>query len=137
MDLSGLTKNEWRHLRSEQLAALRSKDPRVRQDAVRNIIYLTRFHGDQVDFKRASLPLLDIYIFDRDEGNRIVALAGLHAVGSRNVMAHLAQRVRLESSPRVRRLTIAALADYYHNRDHHSDREAVVTARQLAEVTEE
>lgn len=123
IDLPTMTKRQWKSLRREQLAAIRSQDEHTWQTALRNIIYLSTFYGDKIDLSRASLPMLEIYILDRDEQYRIMALAGLHAVGSRNAMAHLAQRVKLERSPRVRRLTLAALADHYGLQDYHAPRE--------------
>ena len=55
---------------------------------------------------------LDIYETDDNEGLRILALTSLNAIGHRSIMMYLSDTVQRESSPRVRALTLAALADY-------------------------
>lgn len=120
MKLENLTKRDWKQLKREQLEAVRSSDADVWQAAAVNIMYLVTFYGEKVDFDRASNPLMQKYVFDRNEKHRILALAGMHAIGHRDTIARLSQRVRLEASPRVRRLTVAAVQDYFDDRRAHS-----------------
>ena len=134
-DLSGLTKQQWKQLKKEQLTALRSEQEHVWQQALQNVIFLSTFYREKVNFGRAASPLLEFYLFDRNEQHRIMALAGLHAIGKTDGMAHLAQRVQLERSPRVRRLTLAALADHYGIRDDYGRRAGVVRVGEPTVVT--
>lgn len=113
LDLENMSKRDWKRLRSDRLEGIRSKDDASWQAAAVDIIYLNLYHGDKIDLQRASLPLLYRYTFDSDENNRILALAAMHAIGHRDTMARLSQRVRLEGSDRVRRLTVAAVRDYF------------------------
>lgn len=113
MDLENMSKREWKRLRNEELEGIRSQDKVAWRTAAVDIIYLTLYHGDKINLQRASLPLMYRYIFDSDENDRILALAGMHAIGHRDTMARLSQRVRLEGSDRVRRLTVAAVRDYF------------------------
>jgi len=113
MDLENMSKREWKRLRNEELEGIRSQDEVAWRTAAVDIIYLTLYHGDKINLERASLPLMYRYTFDSDENNRILALAGMHAIGHRDTMARLSQRVRLEGSDRVRRLTVAAVRDYF------------------------
>ena len=114
IDFENLTKAEWKQLRKDQIEAVRSKDDAVWQEAAVNIMFLTIYPGEKVDFHPASNPLMERYVFDRDENDRVLALAAMHAIGHRDTMARLSQRVRTEGSPRVRRLTVAAVLDYFH-----------------------
>lgn len=113
MDLENMSKREWNRLRNEELEGIRSQNKVAWRTAAVDIIYLTLYHGDKINLQRASLPLMYRYIFDSDENDRILALAGMHAIGHRDTMARLSQRVRLEGSDRVRRLTVAAVRDYF------------------------
>jgi len=113
LDLENMSKRDWKRLRSERLESIRSQDDAAWCAAAMDIIYLNLHYGDKINFQRASLPLMDRYIFESDENRRILALAAMHAIGHRDTMARLSQRVRLEGSDRVRRLTVAAVRDYF------------------------
>ena len=113
IEFENLTKAEWKQMRNEQIAAVRSNDDAVWQDAAVKIIFLSIYQSDKVDFDAASNPLMERYVFDRDENDRVLALAAMHAIGHRDTMARLSQRVRTEGSLRVRRLTVAAVQDYF------------------------
>ena len=107
------TPQQWKALRSELLNTLRSDRGERWEEAAQQVIFLSTFFSDQINLERAAGPLLESYILERNEGRRILALAALHAIGHRDAMAHLSQRVSLERSPRVRRLTVAALGAHY------------------------
>ena len=134
LDLNALTPREWKQLRAELITTLRSGRDAAWEDAAQQVIYLAFYYRDKIKLAHTSAPLLDSYILDRSEQHRIMALAALHAIGDHDAMAHLAQRVRLEGSPRVRRLTVAALADHYGVRSYY-DR-ATVTVGKPSVVTE-
>lgn len=114
VDLDQLSKKEWRQLRREHIQALRTGTDDTWEQAAMNIIYLSVHYRDRVNFERASTSLLETYIHDRDTQHRMMALAAMHAIGDYDTMAHLSQRVRLEASPRVRHVTLAAVADYFN-----------------------
>ena len=116
-NLDNLSAKEWKRVRNEHLERIRSQDDATWRAAAVDIIYLSHYHKNEINMRRASLPLLERYIFDSDEDNRVLALAAIHAIGHRDTMAHLSQRVRLERSERVRRLTVAAVRDYFAPRD--------------------
>jgi hypothetical protein len=119
LDLDAFTPRQWKQLRAELMTSLQSGRDGIWEEAAQQAIFLSFYYRDKVNLDRAARPLLDTYILDRDEQHRILALAALHALGHHDAMAHLAQRVRLEGSPRVRRLTVAALADHYGIRDYY------------------
>ena len=112
-DLSDMDAAWWKSLSKANARALGSSDEQVKEQALQNIIFFATHYGKDVDFKRATTELYNIYRFDKNEARRIMALAALHAIGRENTMRILSQHVRWERSPRVRRLTKAALVDYY------------------------
>ena len=113
MDLSNRSKAWWKARVKADDRALDSPDAHVKEQALQNIIFFATHYGKDVDFKRATTELYNIYRFDKNEARRIMALAALHAIGRENTMRILSQHVRWEKSARVRRLTKAALVDYY------------------------
>ena len=113
MDLSNRSKAWWKARVKADDRALDSPDARVKEQALQNIIFFATHYGDAADYGRATTELYNIYRFDKNEAHRIMALAALHAIGRENTMRILSQHVRWERSPRVRRLTKAALVDYY------------------------
>lgn len=112
-DLSDMDAAWWKSLSKANARALDSPDAQVKEQALQNIIFFATHYGKDVDFKRATTELYNIYRFDKNEAHRIMALAALHAMGRENTMRILSQHVRWERSPRVRRFTKAALLDYY------------------------
>lgn len=117
IDFLALTRDERKQFRANILKTLRSERGAEWEEAARQVIYLSFFYRDWINFDRATVPLLEGYMFDRNEDRRIMALAALHAIGHGDTMGYLGQHVKLERSPRVRRLAIAALADHYGIRD--------------------
>lgn len=103
---------EWAQLSRQLVASLDSPIAQVRQGALQHINYFATYHAEQIDLTEAVTQLIDIYESDAPEGERILALTSLHAIGNLSVMRHLSETVRSEASPRVRALTLAALADY-------------------------
>lgn len=113
IDLDALDKTEWKTLCKELMTTVRTSEGAAWVRAVQDIIYVAFFYPEHVQFKGASLPLFYDYVLGRNEQHRIMALAAMHAIGDYNTMAHVGQRVRLERSPRVRRLAAAAVVDYF------------------------
>lgn len=108
-----LTKSEWKRLRADLIEGLRSEDSRAWEETAQKVIYLAVFQSEKVDLNRANVPLYDVYNLGRNETHRIMALAAIHAIGHHDTLAHVAQDVRLEASPRVKRLSAAAVVDYF------------------------
>ena len=112
-ETSVATKNaqEGAQLSRQLTLALDSPIDQIKLEALQLINFLGAFHSD-VDLTEAVPKLIEIYEIDATEGYRILALTGLHAMGERSGMRYLSETVRTERSPRVRALTLAALADY-------------------------
>ncbi len=113
-ETSVATKNaqEGAQLSRQLILALDSPIDQIKLETLQLINFLAAFHSDEVDVTEAVPKLIEIYEIDATEGYRILALTGLHAMGERSVMRYLSETVRTERSPRVRALTLAALADY-------------------------
>lgn len=94
-------------------ADLINKSEVRKAQALKEVVYIANQHGQGIDFRRTASRLYEVYRYDRNESYRVMALAALHAIGRKNSMKLLYQHVPFERSPRVRRQTVAALADYY------------------------
>ena len=103
----------WDALASELVLALETADETSEPSALQNIIFFAEMHGKRINLKPAVPMLLDIYRDDPSEGTRIMALAALSAIGNHSAMNELREGVYRESSPRVKKLTVAALTEYY------------------------
>jgi hypothetical protein len=112
-DLSNKDRTWWQALEREKLALLATPDRAARMLALQSIIFLSTHYPEQADFDRVLVELYDTYRFDRSEDKQIMALTALHAIGDEQVMRQLAQHVRWERNERLRRLTMAALVDYF------------------------
>jgi Na+-transporting methylmalonyl-CoA/oxaloacetate decarboxylase gamma subunit len=69
-----------------------------------------------VNLNDAAPKLLEVYLKHERVAFRMMALAALHAIGDEDAMQTLNQVVRQEASERVRRVTVAALHDHYHQK---------------------
>jgi hypothetical protein len=103
----------WEALSSELVMAIAKPADEIEEVALQNVIFFAQVHGRRLNLKPAVPYLLDVYRDGTNEGARIMALAALHAISNRSAMADLRQHVSEEMSPRVKRLTVAALAEYY------------------------
>ena len=109
--------NEWKQLSRQLVESLDSPIDQVKQGTLQHVNFFATYHKDDVDLSAAVPKLIDIYETDDNEGFRILALTSLHAIGDRSIMHYLSETVQRESSPRVRTLTLAALADYIARED--------------------
>lgn len=101
----------WEHNLGEQLASL--LDSPVEASKQRGLEFCLHFGElSDIDLSAAVPKLLDIYDHDANEGYRIMALSALHVLGEAEGMFGLLERVNTEASPRVRRLTVAALVSF-------------------------
>ena len=110
--IQAMTPIAWQNLGIELTLALDAEDPAARQHSLQLVNFFATNHHDKIDLTRAVPRLLRIYEFDAEENARIMALTALHAISDENAMIYLRELVRDEASLRVRRLTLAALADF-------------------------
>ena len=103
---------QWKQLSQQLTLSLDSPIAQIKQETLQNINFFATYHNDKIDLTEAVTKLIEIYEDDAEEGFRILALTSLHALNDRSVMLYLNDAVRTEQSPRVRQLTLAALADY-------------------------
>ena len=103
---------QWKQLSQQLTLSLDSPIAQIRLETLQHVNFFATFHRDKIDLTEAVTTLIEIYEDDTEEGFRILALTSLHALGDRSVMLYLSDAVRTEQSPRVRHLTLAALADY-------------------------
>ena len=111
-DLATPDADSWEQLSRQLVASLDSPIDQVKQGTLQHINFFATYHKDDVDLTQAVPKLIDIYETDDNEGLRILALTSLNAIGHRSIMVYLSDTVQRESSPRVRELTLAVLADY-------------------------
>lgn len=88
-------------------------------DAMQKIIFLASVYPGQARFHRSTYKLYNIYRFDRNERLRVMALAALFSSGDEDGMRLVAYHddgfsyAPWEESPRLRRLTAAAVARHF------------------------
>jgi len=104
--------DQWKQLSRQLVESLNSPIAQIKQGTLQHINFFATYHKDNVDLSEAVPQLIKIYETDDNEGFRILALVSLNAIGDRSIMLYLSETVQRESSPRVRTLTLAALADY-------------------------
>ncbi|GAB5518035.1 MAG: hypothetical protein RhofKO_02860 [Rhodothermales bacterium] len=104
----------WWDALSQQLAApVQDEAMKVDEASLRNIIFFASHHGDKVTLDDTVLSLVEIYRSHADDRFRMLALVALHAIGDKNGMYRVYQSIKQEPSERVRRLSKAAVKDYY------------------------
>ncbi len=103
---------QWKQLSQQLTLSLDSPIAQIKLETLQHVNFFATYYSDKIDLTEAVTTLIDIYENDMEEGFRILALTSLHALGDRSVMLYLSDVVQTEQSPRVRQLTLAALADY-------------------------
>jgi hypothetical protein len=107
------TKSWWKEVRKEHTRVLKSSDRDAQAKALQNIIFFRTYCPENADFDRSAMTVYRVFRNSDDKQIRIMALGALSAIGNADAMAYLGQSVRLESDPHIRRLTLAALRDFY------------------------
>ena len=100
------------HVDQQFATSLRSPIEAVREQTLQDIIYIATFHSDTVSLKKVVSPLVTLYLFDKDERHRIMAVAALSALNDPYGIERLREEVQQERSARVQQVTLAALVDY-------------------------
>ena len=103
---------QWKQLSQQLTLSLDSPIAQIKLETLQHVNFFATYYSDKIDLNEAVTTLIEIYEDDTEEGFRILALTSLHALGDRSVMMYLSDVVQTEQSPRVRQLTLAALADY-------------------------
>ena len=103
---------QWKQLSQQLTLSLDSPIAQIKLETLQHVNFFATSYNDKIDLTEAVTKLIEIYEDDAKEGFRILALTSLHALNDRSVMRYLSNAVRTEQSPRVRQLTLAALADY-------------------------
>ena len=103
---------QWKQLSQQLTQSLDSPVAQIKLETLQHINFFASHYSEKIDLTGAVTKLIEIYEDDTEEGFRILALTSLHALGDRSVMLYLSEAVQVEQSPRVRQLTLAALADY-------------------------
>jgi hypothetical protein len=134
-DLSDMDEAWWSEL-SEYLSRPFSEPEGDVEQAMGKIIFLSTMYPDKVNFRHVTSDLYNVYRFDRREDHRIMALAALYAIGDENAMRLLAYRgpfatyAPWETSDWVRRMTAAAVAQYYREAEIEVGRPLFVTQQE-------
>jgi hypothetical protein len=85
----------------------------VAEETLQALVYFSLNHPGKLDLSDTAPVLMDVYRYSEEEGKKILALRGLHAIGDAETMQKLAIEMgRERPSRRVQRLTRAALAEY-------------------------
>jgi hypothetical protein len=113
LDLHALDEQWWKETGKAHAEAMHSTDADVRERTMQNVIFLASHYPEQVRFGSLGTPLLETYLFDQDEGHRLLALSAIYAMRDDAALRHISQYVQLERSDRVRKLTNKVLAEYF------------------------
>ena len=113
LDFSEMDAAWWKDFSRAAAQALLSSDDLVQERAMQSIIFFATYYPEQADFRRTAAQLLQIYRYEQDEQQRVLALSALNALGDETAMRHLAQDVEHETSERLRRLATAAVNHYF------------------------
>lgn len=85
----------------------------VDERSLQNIIFFATNHKARVNLNEAAPRLLNIYSNHPDTRYRMLALAGLHAIGDTDSLKKAFRIARRQDSERIRKMARAALADLY------------------------
>jgi len=123
----------WAQNLGEQLATLLDSPVEAnKQEGLQHCLHFAALYSDEIDLSAAVPKLLEIYDKDPVEGYRIMALSALHEIGDQESMFALLEQVAQETSPRVRRLTLATLASYAQ--EHRYFRENLYVRNTMADL---
>ena len=116
-----------RHLAVE----LASSSAETRAQTMSTVVSVARAYPDRVDLRPLAPALLSIYREDPDERHRFLAVVALHATADESAMQALRSEVVREPAPRVQRVLLAVLVDYYGPGTFEGDLEAAAVAEAL------
>ena len=124
----------WAQNLGEQLAALLDSPVEAsKHQGLQHCLHFAALYSNEIDLSAAVPKLLEIYEKDPVEGYRIMALSALHEIGDQESMFVLLESVNQETSPRVRRLTLATLVSYAQH--HRRFRESQYVRNTMAQVS--
>lgn len=102
----------WARLEQQLTQSINSPIRDVRVRALQDLFYFTTNHPDRVDFHEAIPGVMDMYAWEKQQQYRVLALMTLQNVADDATMDQLNEMVKSESSPYVRDVTLAALAEH-------------------------
>lgn len=129
---------QWKGHIGQQLAdALASPIAEIKENALEQIIYFARFHGDRLDLTAAVPGLVSIYRSDPAEPCRLAAVAALHALGDEHGMQQVHSYAARQTSELVQQASLGALMDYYGSETFEGSRDMAQMAQGLLRKYEE
>ncbi|MBO6574222.1 MAG: hypothetical protein JJ896_02305 [Rhodothermales bacterium] len=105
------TSEFWSALESQLVSQSRAEN--ISAATLQNIVYFANNHSDRINLTPAADALVQVYRTHDDARYRLLAVAGLHAIGDERSMNALFRSFRSEGTPQVRHVALAALRDYY------------------------
>ena len=82
---------------------------------LQNAIFFLANHGERVDLTSSASTLLDVYLYNKHEAKRIMALAALIHIGDKESLETAEYMLYRQQSERVKDFSIAALTAYKAN----------------------
>lgn len=111
MPLMAWDTNWWASL--EQEISLEDESYRsLSGQSIQNAIFFLANHGDRINMTPSAPVLLDVYLYNKSEAMRIMALAALIHIGDQETLETAEQMLYRQQSERVQKFSIAALTDY-------------------------
>jgi hypothetical protein len=102
----------WTRLEQQLTQSINSPNRNIRIRALQDLFYFTTNHPERVDFREAIPGLMDMYAWEKQQQYRVLALMTLQNVADEATMNRLHEMVKSETSPYVRDVTLAALAEH-------------------------
>lgn len=129
----------WHRTLGTQLAEqLSSDDPTVQRDALIHTIHFGRYgdvlhYGEDINLDQTLPTLLDLFTTSDDEQIRVLALAGIHAIGDEDAMSQVRRQIYAEKSPHMLLIELAALLDFYGAKTFDNDRLVAERTKKLVD----
>lgn len=102
----------WENVSKQNIKLLESPITGMRAQALKNSIYLSKFHAEQISFDAAVRPIIRVYERDTDPTVRKLALAALESIGSNRARNYIATHVPGEKAQETHELIAAVLNEY-------------------------
>jgi len=102
----------WKNVSKQNIKLLESSIASMRAQALKNTIYLSRFHADQISMDTAVRPIIRVYENDSDPSVRKLALAALESIGGTRARAYIASNVPREKTAETLELIASVLSEY-------------------------
>lgn len=127
----------WHETLGRQLAQqIASEDPAVQREALIHIIHFGRHgtslrYGEKLNLDATVPRLMELFRESENEQIRVLALAGIHAIGDTGAMETVRRHVYQEESPHMLLVELAALMDFYGAKTFRNDELVAARAEEL------